>query len=293
MSGFDHQRAFARNIGFLTTAEQARLRGARVAIAGLGGVGGSHLLALVRMGVSAFSLAEMDRFELSNFNRQAGAACSTVGRPKLDVLAAAARDINPELDLRLFPAGVDAGTVDRFLDDANLYLDGLDFFAFGARRAVFACCRRRGIPAVTAGPLGLGTALMTFLPSGPGFIEHMCWDEVQDEIGMAARFLVGLAPRALHLGALVDPSRFDLSSHSAPSSVAGISLCSGVAAAEALKILSGRGRLRPAPWSLQFDAYSGRSAWCWRPGGNRNPLNRVLVAMAERALRRRQARRAA
>jgi molybdopterin/thiamine biosynthesis adenylyltransferase len=293
MTGFDYERAFVRNLGFVTAAEQRRLRDARVAIAGLGGVGGSHLLTLARLGVGSFALAEMDRFELANFNRQAGAGCSTVGRPKLAVLEEEVRDINPELDLRLFPDGIDGGSVDRFLSGADLYLDGLDFFAFAARKAVFAACHRLGIPAVTAGPLGLGTALMTFLPDGPGFIRHMAWDDASDDIGLAVRFLVGLAPRALHRRALVDPTRIDLAAHIAPSSAAGIQLCAGAAAAEALKIITGRGRVRAAPWSLQFDAFSGRSAWCWRPGGNRHPLNRLQIAVAERVLRRKMGGRAA
>ena len=40
---FDYERAFSRNIGWTTSAEQAQLRGKRVAIAGLGGVGGEHV----------------------------------------------------------------------------------------------------------------------------------------------------------------------------------------------------------------------------------------------------------
>ena len=48
---FRYDEAFARNIGWVTEAEQASLRGKRVAIAGVGGVGGVHLLSLARLGV--------------------------------------------------------------------------------------------------------------------------------------------------------------------------------------------------------------------------------------------------
>lgn len=83
---FRYDEAFARNIGWVTEAEQAALRGKRIAIAGVGGVGGVHLLSLARLGIGAFHVAEMDTFDLVNFNRQAGAMMSTLGRPKVDVM---------------------------------------------------------------------------------------------------------------------------------------------------------------------------------------------------------------
>src|ERR1700704_5794210 len=112
---FDYSTAFSRNIGWVTVEEQARLRTKRVAIAGLGGVGGFHLLTLARLGVGAFNLAELDRFELANFNRQVGATLSSVGRPKLDVLVELALDLNPELNIRRFPEGVTHENADEFL----------------------------------------------------------------------------------------------------------------------------------------------------------------------------------
>src|SRR5689334_6047816 len=96
-----NQTAFARNIGWVTDAESRAIAGKRIAIAGLGGVGGSHLLTLVRMGIGGFNIADFDTFELANFNRQAGATMSNLGKPKVDVLADMARDINPHADLKL------------------------------------------------------------------------------------------------------------------------------------------------------------------------------------------------
>src|SRR6266545_3250832 len=106
MSRFTYEQAFSRNIGWVTAAEQAVLRGKRVAVAGLGGVGGSHLLTLARLGIGAFHIADFDTFELPNFNRQTGALISTLGRPKVKVLAEMAKDINPEVDIQIFPDGV-------------------------------------------------------------------------------------------------------------------------------------------------------------------------------------------
>ncbi|MDP2060501.1 MAG: ThiF family adenylyltransferase, partial [Flavobacteriaceae bacterium] len=169
---FDYDRAFSRNVGWITADEQRLLAGKRIAIAGLGGVGGIHLLTLARLGVGRFSLAEMDVFELANFNRQAGALCSTIGRPKLEVVRDMARDINPDLEIREFPTGISTANIDDFLADVDVYVDSLDFFAFPAREAVYAACRRRGIPAICAAPLGMSTALLCFDPRGMSFEEY-------------------------------------------------------------------------------------------------------------------------
>src|SRR5207344_1694390 len=115
---------------------QAALRVKRIAIAGLGGVGGAHLLTLTRLGIGAFNIADFDTFDVPNFNRQAGAMTSTLGRLKTAVLATMACDVNPELQLTVFDQGVTEQNIDAFLDGVDLYVDGLDFFAFSARRLV-------------------------------------------------------------------------------------------------------------------------------------------------------------
>jgi molybdopterin-synthase adenylyltransferase len=265
----------------VTAAEQATLRRKRVAVAGLGGVGGSHLLALARLGVGAFNIADFDTFEIANFNRQAGALSSTLGRPKTKVLAEMAKDINPELDIRTFPEGVSEGNLDEFLADVDLYVDGLDFFAFEARRATFAACAHKAVPAITAAPLGMGAALLNFMPGRMTFEQYFRLDGLSEE-DQAIRFLVGLSPAMLQRGYLVDRRTVDLGAHRGPSTVMACQLCAGIAATEALKILLKRGKVYAAPVSMQFDAYRGRLARVWRPWGNRGPWQRIAIAVARR-----------
>lgn len=283
---FDYDVAFARNIGWVTPAEQAQLRRSRVAIAGLGGVGGLHLITLTRLGIGAFSLAEADAFEQPNFNRQLGAAMSTVGRPKLEVLTAMARDINPEVGIRGLPDGVTGNNVSDFLREMDLYVDGLDFFAFEARSLVFAECARRNIPAVTVAPLGMGAALINFLHGGMSFEDYFRWEGCSEE-EMALRFLVGLAPGMLQRAYLVDRTTVDFELARGPSTPMACQLCAGIAASEALKILLGRGKVTAAPWGVQFDAYRNRLVRTWRPFGNRNPLQQIVIALARRQLKKR------
>lgn len=281
---FSYDDAFSRNIGWVTRAEQQILRGKRVAIAGLGGVGGSHLLTLARLGIGRFSIADFDRFGLANFNRQAGAMMSTLDQPKAEVLARMARDIDPEIDVRRFDEGMTPDNLDEFLRDVDLYVDGLDFFAFEARKAAFDACAARGIPAVTVAPIGMGAALLVFLPGRMSFEQYFLWDGC-DETERAVRFLVGLTPAFLHARYLVDPSAVDLAQRRGPSTGMACQICSGIAGVEALKILLGRGRVLAAPWGVHFDAYRNKLVRTWRPGGNRNPVQRALMAVARRRYR--------
>lgn len=280
---FDYSRAFSRNIGWLTIEEQAVLRRSRAAIAGLGGVGGPHLLTLARLGVGKFNIADFDKFELQNFNRQVGATTSTRGLPKTEVMSRMARDINPELEVTAFPEGVTAGNVDEFLRDVDVYVDGLDFFAVEARRTVFAACQARGIPALTAAPLGMGVALLYFAPGGMSFEDYFRL-EGQPRGEQLARFIAGLSPAMLQRKYLVEPAAVNFREERGPSTAMACDLCAGVMGTEVLKVLLRRGAMRPAPWGLQYDAYLQRFARTWRPFGNANPLQRLMLLLIRRTL---------
>jgi molybdopterin/thiamine biosynthesis adenylyltransferase len=283
MTEFDYHLAFSRNIGWVHNHEQQHLRNARVAIAGLGGVGGSHLLTLTRLGVGRFNLADFDSFAIENFNRQAGANLNTTGQAKLECMTQAALAINPELEIRLFPEGVAANQATDFVEGCDLYLDGLDFFAMEARRAVFAACNELAIPAVTAAPLGMGSALLCFLPGKMSFESYFQLEGVE-EYQQYLRFLVGLAPARLHQAYLVEPERIDLIAKRGPSTAMGCELCAGIAASQVLKLLLNRGSVPAAPWGLQFDAYQNRLKRTWRPGGNCHPLQRLAIWLGTRQL---------
>lgn len=278
---FNYDEAFSRNLGWVTPGEQQTLRGKSVAIAGLGGVGGQYLLTLARLGVGRFHLAEFDRFELANFNRQAGAFVSSIGQSKLDVMCAMAREVNPEVQLRMFDSGVDERNVSEFLSGVDLFLDGLDFFALDVRALVFARCNELRVPASTVAPLGMGAAMLNFVPGRMSFAEYFGLERCRPD-EKPLRFLLGLAPAALHRRYLVDPSFVDLKGHRGPSTAMACQLCAGVAATEALKILLGRGRVVAAPFGIHFDAYRNVLVRTWRPLGYRGPVQRLIHLIARR-----------
>ena len=281
---FDYDNAFSRNIGWVTQGEQAKLKASRIAIAGLGGVGGAHLLTLARLGISHFNIADFDDFDVQNLNRQAGAFMPFMGMPKIDTVARMVLDINPEIDLRLFSQGVKPDNVDEFLRDVDVYVDGLDFFALPARRMVFAKCREKGIPALTAAPLGMGVAFLYFQPDGMSFEQYFKVEghESQEQY---ARFIAGLSPTMVQRDYLVAPEAVNFQEKRGPSTIMACDLCAGVMGTSVLKLLLRRGSIKAAPWGMQFDAYHQKLKLTWRPFGNSNPLQRLLLKFIRPRLR--------
>ena len=287
-ASFSYSRAFSRNIGWVTHEEQEKLRTSRIAIAGAGGVGAIHAVTLARLGVGALNIADFDEFDVHNINRQVGAFMSTVGRSKTEVMSEIVSDINPELDVRAFGAGVTPANLDEFLDGVDVYVDSIDFFCLPARRMLFKACYERGIPALTAAPLGMGVAFLYFKPGGMSF-EQYFRVEGFDEQEQYARFAAGLSPAMLQRRYLVDPDGVNFAEKRGPSTMMACNLCAGVMGTSVLKILLGRGPMRAAPWSMQFDAYQQRFNHAWRPFGNANPLQQLLLMFVRPVLRGRGA----
>ncbi|MFP5409347.1 MAG: ThiF family adenylyltransferase [Gammaproteobacteria bacterium] len=271
---YDYDEAFSRNLGWLTPQEQARLRGARVAVAGMGGVGGVHVQGLARLGIGALNLTDFDTFELANFNRQAGAAMSSVGRPKVEVMREFALDVNPETDVRVFPAGLDANNLADYLDGVDLLIDGIDFFVNAMRPPLYRAARERGIPVVCAAPLGAGASLICFKPDGMRFEDYFGFDGCND-ITMAVRFLVGMSPRLPQRHYLAYPEIVDFVKRRVPSLGMACQIAAGMAVTATMKLLLARGGVVCAPITTQYDAYLGRHYRSWRPGGYRNPLQKL------------------
>ena len=280
---FNYDLAFSRNIGWVTDAEQQVLKRKRIAIAGLGGVGGEHLITLVRLGITKFNLSDFDEFGCENTNRQAGANVNTYNHKKLDTMVDMALAINPELEIKTFPDGINGDNTDEFLKDVDCYVDSLDFFALEARRRVFKLCSEKGIPATTAAPIGMGTAYLNFLPGKMTFEEYFQF-EGHTENEQYLKFFLGLTPAALQSAYLVDPTKLDLASKKGPSMPMGCKLAAGVAGAQVLKILLNRGDVLNVPWGLHFDAFQNKFKKTWRPGGNNNILQKLAFKIAKKQL---------
>ena len=175
----------ATNIGILTIDEGARLNRGRVAIVGLGGVGGIAAIQCARMGIQHFHLIDGDAFEASNLTRQMLCSTSQVGRSKAQVAAEVVREINPAIKTRVTTEYLTEETALELLGDVDVIMDGTDNLV--ARVIIHRAARRLGIPSVwiaVTPPFRGG--VMTFTPDSSPMEEALrqpsLGKELTDEI---------------------------------------------------------------------------------------------------------------
>lgn len=135
----------------------ARLRAAHVLVAGLGGVGGYAAEALGRGGVGRLTLLDHDVVSPSNLNRQLLALHSTLGQPKVEVMANRLRDMDPTIELTLIGAFLQPDMAEALVvtERYDYVADCIDSIA--CKAALVAACHRHGVPVISA--LGAGNCL--------------------------------------------------------------------------------------------------------------------------------------
>ncbi|MBY0413890.1 MAG: ThiF family adenylyltransferase [Bdellovibrionales bacterium] len=280
LSNFDYDLAFSRNLGWLTPEDQKLLSNKRIAIPGLGGVGGHHFQNLVRLGFQKFNLADPDIYELQNFNRQGNATIPNLGKKKLDAVREWGLSVNPNIEFKLFYEGVHLKNYEEFLEGVDLIVDGLDLFAMNERIELYELAHKKGIPVITAGPFGMGTSIMGFHPKKMSFNEYFDLDHkgLTTE-GKIIRFLAGVTPSMMHQKYLRSPSHVDLFERRLPSLNIGC-LAAGAAlgsmAIESLLDIENT-NIRWAPKGFHVDFNLQRSVRFWRPWGNKNPLQKLKI----------------
>ena len=148
------QQEFSRAALLLGEAGMERLARAHVAVFGVGGVGAAAAEALARGGVGAITLVDSDAVSVSNRNRQLIALASTVGQPKVQVMAARIRDINPACQvtpLQLFVTPEAAPGLSGF----DYVVDAIDTVT--AKLWLIETCDRLGVPLICS--MGTGNKL--------------------------------------------------------------------------------------------------------------------------------------
>lgn len=126
-----------------------RLKSSRVAVFGIGGVGGYTVEALVRSGVGALDLIDDDRVCLTNINRQILATRNTVGKYKVDVAQERVHDINPECEVRTYKTFFMPDTKEQF--DFSVYdyvVDAIDTVT--GKKEIILCAKQTGTPVISS-----------------------------------------------------------------------------------------------------------------------------------------------
>lgn len=208
---------YRRNTRTISLADQAVLLDSRVALVGLGGLGGYVLESLARIGVGRIYAAEGDAFEASNLNRQLLSEERWLGVSKAAPAKERIPRINSAVELETIEAFLDENTVGPFLENVDLVVDclgGLDFRAPLQHAAAVA-----GIPMVTAAVAGWCGYVGAVAPGAPGPADLLPrTGGVEDELGtppptvMLAASLQARECVRILLGGAVEPSilLFDL-----------------------------------------------------------------------------------
>ena len=150
------ENPFVRSAAMLGEDAMTRLQSARVAVFGVGGVGGYVCEALVRSGVGTLDVFDKDDVSVTNLNRQIIALRSTVGQDKVSVLAARMRDINPDVVInehKVFYLPENADDFD--LSQYDYVVDAVDTVAAKIELAVR--CEQLNVPLIAA--MGAGNKL--------------------------------------------------------------------------------------------------------------------------------------
>ena len=147
---------FSREALLIGEEGLARLAGAHVAVFGIGGVGSFCAEALIRAGIGEITLVDSDTVQPSNMNRQLIALTSTVGRPKAEVMAERALDINPMVKVHPKKAWFGEDTVEEIFGVRYDYVaDAID--SVYSKLLLIRTCLDRDIPIVSS--MGAGNKL--------------------------------------------------------------------------------------------------------------------------------------
>ncbi len=133
-----------------------RLASSRVAVFGIGGVGGYVVEALARSGIGALDLIDDDKVCLTNINRQIIATSSTVGKYKVDVAKERILDINPDCEVRTYKTFFLPETQDQFdFKEYDYVVDAID--TVSGKIAIVETAKEAGVPVISS--MGAGNKL--------------------------------------------------------------------------------------------------------------------------------------
>lgn len=147
---------YSRTEFLLGKAAMERLKNARVAVFGLGGVGGYAVEALARSGVGALELIDHDTVSLTNINRQILATRDTVGQSKAEVAAQRVKAIDPAIQVTAMQTFFSPDTASQFhFEDYDYVIDAIDTVT--GKLALVTAAKKAGTPIICA--MGAGNKL--------------------------------------------------------------------------------------------------------------------------------------
>lgn len=158
---------------------QEKLLASRVLIVGLGGLGSPAALYLAAAGVGQLDLADFDRVDLTNLQRQILYSSEDVGEQKTQAACSRLKAINPTIRVQGIDARLDSAHLASLAGQVDVVLDGSDNFA--TRFAVNAACVATKTPLVSAAVIGMDGQLAVFRPDQGGPCYRCVFDDTGEE----------------------------------------------------------------------------------------------------------------
>lgn len=163
---------YDRNIGVWDHEFQKKLESITIGVAGLGGSGEALVSILARNGFGTFKFADPDYFEASNIQRQLYATESTLNQMKVDVSAQGVKEINPSLQVEVYPEGVTRENMDDFLDGCDFLHEVMDYSVPEIKVGLNRKAHEKGIITTSSAIIGTGVATLAFHPDKMSFEEY-------------------------------------------------------------------------------------------------------------------------
>ena len=159
-------KCYARNQKRLSSADQIKLLQTRVAIVGLGGLGGTVTEILARIGIGQLRLIDGDRFDESNLNRQLLSSIELLGRPKAEAAVRRVQAINPAVEAEPVVEFMVNDNAVQCLTGTAIAVDCLDSIV--SRFVLERACHQLKIPLVSAAIAGTSGQATVIYPEDPG-----------------------------------------------------------------------------------------------------------------------------
>jgi tRNA A37 threonylcarbamoyladenosine dehydratase len=234
-----------RTAKFFSQEEIDRIRESTFAIVGMGGVGSITVELFARWGIKRFKLLDKDKYEPSNLNRQLFAKYSTMGRPKVEVAAERIREINPFVeDIKTFQVRVDNQNVKEFVSGAGIIIQTGDS---PSCKIIYEEARKQKVPLVNGYCYATGAYAQVF-----DFSKSDCCtliEKISDRLKWKGKKLTEMTPAELE--------GWDKQLMHAPAPTIGFitNITGCLIGMEAIKLLTGRGKICHYPKRIDFNAF--------------------------------------
>jgi molybdopterin/thiamine biosynthesis adenylyltransferase len=183
-------RRYLRNRDGISLQDQLKLAEAKVAVIGAGGLGGTVIQLLGRIGIGRLTVVDSDVFDETNLNRQVFCTRDWIGQPKALAVQAQMKAINPAVEVHADNVRLDSANGPEILAGCQVIVDALDNVK--DRLTLEALAKSMGVPFVHGALAGFEGQLMTVFPGDPGLKQIYGSGDQSGSAANRPEFLLGV-----------------------------------------------------------------------------------------------------